>query len=155
LATPGAATELIVQFLGPTLKRGALRGVALPWLSQEDFDHLLWSCDLNFVRGEDSWVRAQWADAPFVWQAYVQDDAAQHAKLDAFLDLYLARAPSALAEGVRRLWLDWNQRTNGLIVLPELPNLRAWQAHQRRWSDALREQSDLACELLQFTSERR
>ena len=152
LATPGAATELIAQFLGPTLKRGALRGVALPSVSQEDFDHLLWSCDLNFVRGEDSWVRAQWADAPFVWQAYVQDDAAHHAKLDAFADLYLARAPSPLAERVRRLWLHWNQRTMGPLVLPDL---RAWRAHQRRWSHALREQSDLTSELLRFTNERR
>ena len=152
LATPGASTELIAQFLGPTLKRGMLRGVALPWLSQKDFDHLLWSCDLNFVRGEDSWVRAQWAGAPFVWQAYVQDDAAHHAKLDAFLDLYLARAPRTLGERVRRLWLDWNQRTNGHLVLPDL---RAWQAHQQRWHSALREQSDLTSELLRFAADRR
>ena len=34
--------------------RRRLRCLALPWLTQPDFDHLLWACDLNFVRGEDS-----------------------------------------------------------------------------------------------------
>ena len=37
---------------------GVLRGIDLPWLSQTDYDRLLWACDLNFVRGEDSLVRA-------------------------------------------------------------------------------------------------
>ena len=35
--------------------------VELPWLTQPDYDRLLWSADLNFVRGEDSLVRAIWA----------------------------------------------------------------------------------------------
>ena len=67
----------------------------LPLLSQPDFDHLLWACDLNFVRGEDSLVRALWAGTPFVWQIYPQDDDAHHAKLAAFLDWL--EAPAGLA----------------------------------------------------------
>ena len=30
----------------------------MPALTQRDYDALLWACDLNLVRGEDSWVRA-------------------------------------------------------------------------------------------------
>ena len=59
---------------------------ALPYTDQDGFDEMLWACDLNFVRGEDSWVRAIWAGQPFVWQVYPQDDQAHHAKLTAFLD---------------------------------------------------------------------
>ena len=48
----------------------------LDWLPQAEFDRLLWSADLNIVRGEDSLVRALWAGAPFVWQLYPQHDGA-------------------------------------------------------------------------------
>jgi hypothetical protein len=51
------------------------------FLPQADFDRLLWRCDINFVRGEDSFVRAQWATHPFVWQIYQQDDDTHLVKL--------------------------------------------------------------------------
>src|SRR5690606_6818466 len=71
---------------------GRLRLHWLPLFSQRDYDHLLWACDLNFVRGEDSLARALLAGRPFIWQLYPQQDAAHHDKLDAFLD-WLAPAP--------------------------------------------------------------
>ena len=40
----------------------------VPFVAQDDYDRLLWACDLNFVRGEDSFVRAQWAARPLIWQ---------------------------------------------------------------------------------------
>ena len=109
LLTPGPATERVVTALGSGERRGALRTVALPPLAQPDFDRLLWSCDLNFVRGEDSLVRALWAGAPFVWQAYVQEDGAHRAKVEAFLDAFLAGAPEGLATKLRRLFAAWNR----------------------------------------------
>ena len=57
----------------------------LPALSQTEFDALLRHCDLNFVRGEDSVVRAIWAGKPFVWNIYPQDGEAHAEKLAAFL----------------------------------------------------------------------
>jgi uncharacterized repeat protein (TIGR03837 family) len=158
LAAPGAATESLRQSLGRELRRGALRGIALPWLSQIDFDHLLWSCDLNVVRGEDSWVRAQCCDRPFVWQPYVQSDAAHHAKLHAFLDLYLAGAAPELARGVRALWAAWNRLPQAAGAAGpariELPDMDLWQAHQRRWCDAIGAQVDLTTRLLGFVNGR-
>jgi len=65
--------------------RGALTLRRFALLTPDDYDRLLWSCAVNFVRGEDSWVRAQWAGAPFVWQPYPQAAGAHFAKLDAFL----------------------------------------------------------------------
>jgi uncharacterized repeat protein (TIGR03837 family) len=156
LAAPGSATEQLHQLLGSKLRRGALRGIALPWLNQLDFDHLLWSSDINFVRGEDSWVRAQWADRPFVWQPYVQSDSAHHAKLHAFLDLYLHTASPALARDTRALWACWNGLRNAESTAPMiLPDFVEWQNHQRRWCDALRQQADLTTQLLSFVNDRR
>ena len=59
-------------------------------LTQNEFDIALQACDLNFVRGEDSFVRAHWAAAgrwqvPFVWQPYRQDGQAHADKLRAWL----------------------------------------------------------------------
>ena len=68
---------------------------ALSFLPQPSYDRLLWACDVNFVRGEDSFVRAQWAGQPFVWQIYPQVENAHLVKLDAFLTRYLGELTEA------------------------------------------------------------
>jgi uncharacterized repeat protein (TIGR03837 family) len=141
LLTPGAAQRQVAALLGPDGRRGALRSFALPWLPQPDFDRLLWSGDLNFVRGEDSFVRAQWAGAPFVWQIYPQHDGAHAAKLDAFLDRLGADA------AVRQLWHAWN----GLGLWPAaLPPPESWRQTTLRWRDALLAEDDLVTQIINF-----
>ena len=103
---------------------GALSISYLPWLTQLDYDRLLWACDLNFVRGEDSLVRALWAGAPFVWQIYPQHDGAHAAKLEAFLDWL--QAPDSLRQ-FHRAWNGTGQRAPNWPMLPA-PDLPAWQA---------------------------
>ncbi len=152
LAAPGAASRLLHEHLGGTLARGSLRGIALPWLSQRDHDHLLWASELNFVRGEDSWVRAQWAGRPFVWQAYAQDDRAHVAKLEAFMDRFVAAAPPALASALRRMFARWNGLRDGPF---ELAPFDAWRAHAEQWRDALASRPDLATQLLGFVAAKR
>lgn len=146
LLTPGAATQAAALAAPP------LRCLTLPWLTQPDYDRLLWACELNFVRGEDSFVRAQWAGAPFVWQIYPQHDAAHAAKLDAFLALMLADADAGTAAGLRSLWHAWN----GLGPWPAaLPSGDAWQALARGWRERLLAQPDLGTQLLRFAAEKR
>ncbi len=63
--------------------------------SQQEFDEILQACDLNFVRGEDSFVRAHWAAAgpwqvPFIWQPYRQPDVAHRHKLAGWMHQTLA-----------------------------------------------------------------
>ncbi len=130
---------------------GALRTRVLPFLDPDDYDRLLWSCDVNFVRGEDSAVRAQWAGRPFVWQLYPQAEGAHHAKREAFLRHYVQGIEGDLAALVSRSWGWWN----GEIVDP--PDARAllhalprWSAHAQRWALALGEQPDLCSRLLGF-----
>jgi uncharacterized repeat protein (TIGR03837 family) len=157
LATAGAAAEQVEACLGPSLALGALRAVRLPLLRQVEFDRLLWSCDLNCVRGEDSLVRAIWAGAPFVWQLYVQDDGVQAAKLDAFLDRFLADAPPALADPVRSAFVRWNSVGDGSLAAlsHDTASCAAWAAHCAGWRDELAVQSDLATRLIAFVEAKR
>ena len=152
LATAGAAARQVTGLLGPGLQRGALRAVCLPALTQREYDHLLWSSDLNFVRGEDSFVRAQWAGRPFVWQIYPQHDAVHLAKLDAFLVRFLAGADADLAADLRRFWQAWNGAAPELPALPAAP---VWREQCHAWRDALHAQTDLAAQLLGFVAETR
>jgi uncharacterized repeat protein (TIGR03837 family) len=148
LVTAGRARAAVEAALG--------QGAAAPpidWLvplTQRDFDHLLWSADLNFVRGEDSLVRALWADAGLIWQAYPQHDDAHHAKLAAFLD-WLQAPP-----GLRQATLAWNGAS--LAPLPALLATQAaedWGACLRRARRGLFAQDDLCTRLLRFVAENR
>jgi uncharacterized repeat protein (TIGR03837 family) len=93
---------------GDTWQRGNLRVHVLPFVEQERYDELLWACDVNFVRGEDSCVRAQWAGKPFIWQIYPQHDGVHLEKLEALRARYTAGLPPEAAQAVRDLWLAWN-----------------------------------------------
>ncbi len=127
----------------------------IPQLSQLDFDHLLWSCDLNFVRGEDSLVRAIWAAKPFIWQIYPQDDGAHHAKLNAFLKMM--DAPASLKQA-HRAWNASNEEHPEPLKRPELPalltasNLQLWSQSAQNLSKKLQLQDDLATHLIAFTT---
>ncbi len=92
---------------GSSYARGKLQVRVLPFVEQERYDELLWACDVNFVRGEDSCVRAQWAGKPFVWQIYPQHDAVHWQKLQAFLNLYGAPLGEA-KQAMQDLWREWN-----------------------------------------------
>ena len=130
-------------------------------LPQTEYDLLLWACDCNFVRGEDSLVRALWAAAPlpsgraaapFIWQIYPQpEDNAHHAKLNAWLD-WLG-APASL----RAFHHAWNGVADARATVPDLPrlNLAAWRdcvqtAHARQLA-----QPDLVDQLIGFVHEKR
>jgi uncharacterized repeat protein (TIGR03837 family) len=113
----------------------------LPTLTQLDFDCLLWACDLNFVRGEDSLVRALWADKPFVWQLYPQCDNAHQDKLEAFLNLL--EAPASLRT-FHRAWNGFGQP--GLPVLA----LAEWQQSVSRALTLQLQQQDLVTKIMRF-----
>ena len=120
----------------------------LPFVPQPDYDRLLWACDLNFVRGEDSFVRAQWAGRPFIWHIYPQDENLHHKKLRAFLDRYAAGA------ALDAFSLGWN----GACDIAAMP--AAWQDLQaavpglviraEEWREHLLGLGDLTTNLLDF-----
>lgn len=122
----------------------------LPLLTQREFDHLLWASDLNFVRGEDSVVRALWAGKPFIWHIYPQGDEAHLDKLAAFLDML--QAPPSL----RTFHAVWNSERASLEPrqFPRL-DLPAWQACALAARSRLMMQDDLSTRLLEFVANKR
>ncbi len=58
----------------------------IPFVDQDLYDSVLAACDFNLVRGEDSFVRAQWAGRPLLWAAYRQPGEAHLDKLAAWLE---------------------------------------------------------------------
>jgi uncharacterized repeat protein (TIGR03837 family) len=146
LLTPGPARAQVAQLATVPAR---IRTLRLPWLAQDDFDRLLWASDLNLVRGEDSLVRALWAGAPLLWQAYPQHDGAHAAKVQA-----MARA-LGLPAPVATLWQAWN----GLAAWPGLPEPEstAWQGWTRAVRSARAEQAsqvDLVTRLSAFVRKR-
>ncbi len=149
LVTPGRAAVAVrgvMAAIGLAASKGdALRIDELVPMRQTDFDHLLWACDLNLVRGEDSVVRALWAGKPFIWHIYPQDDDAHHAKLQAFLDVL--QAPASL----RQAHLAWNSVVD--TPLPRLSDEHAcWVGWAQRTRERLCLQDDLVTRLEDFVA---
>jgi uncharacterized repeat protein (TIGR03837 family) len=147
---PSAAVTAATQALNlPPSGTGQLQISQLPYFSQTDFDHLLWACDLNFVRGEDSLVRALWAGQPLVWHIYPQDDLAHHDKLHAFeaaLDMPLL---------LRKFHAVWNGVETGPLPTLSRAILEDWHDWSNRTQHRLQSQSDLTTTLLGFVAQKR
>ncbi len=155
LVPEGVARAAVASFLGAepvagaSATRGALTLRVLPFVPQPDYDRLLWACDLNFVRGEDSFVRAQWAGRPFVWHIYPQDENLHHKKLRAFLGRYAGGL-----DALSTFSLGWN----GACAIDSWP--QAWQDLQaalpaiteraEAWRTEVLAHGDLTTQLLDF-----
>jgi uncharacterized repeat protein (TIGR03837 family) len=119
---------------------------ALPYTDQNGFDEMLWACDLNFVRGEDSLVRALWAGQPFIWHIYPQDDNAHHDKLEAFLEWM--QAP----ESLRKAHRVWNGIEGGKLSALDSNTLKHWTAWTQTVRQHLLMQADLTSQLREYAA---
>jgi uncharacterized repeat protein (TIGR03837 family) len=147
---PSAALAAATQALQmPSSGTGQLHISQLPYFSQTEFDHLLWACDLNFVRGEDSLVRALWAGQPFVWHIYPQDDLAHHDKLQAFCQTL--HMPKAL-QHAHDVWNSLSDATMPTFTHAEMAVWQAWAVQTRQ---LLQTQSDLSTQLIEFVAQKR
>lgn len=174
LANDARATLLLVpEGVAPGLEQtpeaAQVRIARVPFVAQPDFDRLLWCADLNFVRGEDSFVRAAWAARPLVWQIYPQDEDAHLEKLEAWLARYPAPAP---AQTAIRAWNTALPANNGsrdqCASVDTAPDTAArttaaflsaalaphawqeWQDAARRWDASQALHPDLADNLASF-----
>lgn len=134
---------------GDIIQQDKLTMQIIPFLPQAQYDQLLWVCDCNFVRGEDSFVRAQWAARPFIWQIYPQADNAHYAKLEAFIDCYsqsLAKEATQAFRAFHHSWnrgehLDWDHFWQYHII---------FRRHALAWSNQLAAIPDLTFNLVEF-----
>ena len=160
----GVATAALDQWLHgdvphaqQSVTRGRLEIRIVPFGTQDAFDRLLWRSDVNIVRGEDSFVRAQWAGRPFVWQPYPQEADTHRLKLDAFLTRYCADLPSRERDAVGTMSRSFNDE-DGTAVADAWPWFRrsidALAAHGEQWASSLAEQPDLASGLVAFARAR-
>ena len=160
LVPEGIATGALSAFFGTAslapgtvLRIGRLEVRIFAFLEQDRYDRLLWACDFNLVRGEDSFVRAQWAARPLLWQIYPQQEGAHWPKLQAFLDLYCQDLSPELAASLAGLWRAWNQGDAAGVesawpgYCAKRPEL---QAHARRWAEQLGALPNVANGLAQF-----
>ncbi|MDR1368130.1 MAG: elongation factor P maturation arginine rhamnosyltransferase EarP [Candidatus Accumulibacter sp.] len=155
LVPPCESNEKIFRSIalsGKTLSRGRLELCFLTaFVPQTEFDALLLISDFLFIRGEDSFVRSQWAERPFVWNIYPQERRAHFSKLDAFLDLYCENLSHEASKAVRAFHQEWNKG----FFSPEtcadwmacLPDLRV---HAKNWAEHLKKQDDLCRSLVKF-----
>lgn len=163
LVPEGVAVDAVEAFLGMEGKAGmartrsALTVRVLPFVPQPDYDKLLWACDVNFVRGEDSFVRAQWAGKPFIWHIYPQDKNLHHVKLRAFLKRYSEEIGS-----LNDLSLLWNGavtegREDGLTWIERWTQFQEDMPRMKQRADDWRQQvlanGNLASNLLKFVDE--
>jgi uncharacterized repeat protein (TIGR03837 family) len=146
LVTPGRPLAAVQQALkGMTVQPN---WSALPYTDQDGFDEMLWACDLNFVRGEDSLVRALWAGQPFIWHIYPQDDNAHHDKLEAFLDWM--HAPESLQKAHR----VWNGVEVSELSMLTSHSLRNWTACVHGARQRLLKQKALVTQLGAFARDK-
>ena len=162
----GPVAKIVGRFFGASgapagtrFERDALTVEVIAFTDQAGYDRLLWSSDLNFVRGEDSFVRAQWAARPLVWHIYPQAERTHEMKLAAFLNRYQAGLPPAIAAADRDLTHAWN-------YLPGAPSIgAAWSAWRRErapldarargWAKNLAGSADLVTRLRKFVESKR
>lgn len=165
LLTPGHATNLARQWRQQITRPDVLalldtrlHLIELPLLTQSKFDELLWLCDLNLVRGEDSAVRALWANRPHIWQIYEQDDGVHAEKLHAFTRRWMAAWPPELSTPVIQLWDAWNNlgANTDLRQLAEIltsaEKFAIWETGTQKSYEKLANQRDLTTQLLEFVS---
>jgi uncharacterized repeat protein (TIGR03837 family) len=155
---PGATLLAVPQGVAPSLAEGCYGRVKVarfPLVPQADFDRLLWTADLNLVRGEDSFVRAHWAGRPMLWQIYPQDEDAHWIKLDAWL------AHAGFPPEIEALNRAWNRAPSTAEPLADaIANAlsaalhQAWKRSTQAFTEALAQQPDLADQLMAFALNR-
>lgn len=145
-----AAVAMACQGLGWSAEgNNRLNICYLDPMPQTAFDQLLWACDLNFVRGEDSLVRAIWSGKPMVWHIYPQDDLAHHAKLQAFY------ATSDMPRSLRQAHDVWNDVSPALAFEMPAPLPLDWVDWAQQFKQQLHRQSDLSTQLVQWIALKR
>jgi uncharacterized repeat protein (TIGR03837 family) len=146
------------QLVGKVIRRGQLEVRFLPFLAQDRYDELLWASDWNFVRGEDSFVRAQWAERPFVWHIYPQSENTHLKKLEAFLQAYTHGLAPRVAEPFKALWRAWNGAAPTGTLSYAWPQFALEEIvlaeHARQWAERAKEPGELVRNLIKFAADR-
>lgn len=135
LKTDGVLPIDVLTKDGDVFQTACVKLVKIPFVPQNDFDKLLHLSDGLIVRGEDSFVRAQFSAKPFFWHIYPQDEMVHLDKLHAFWEKAGVFYPKDVFAAHRLL----SDELNGAITLSDKNRLQAWQILREqsfRWQQA-------------------
>jgi len=128
-----------------------------PFLTADEYDKVLASSKINFVRGEQSFIRTILAGKPFIWQAYIQEGDYQLVKVEAFLDVFGKYWENKeLFEVYRQIMLAWNGNKQSIsvdnwgIFIENLPTIRVYT---QNFANYLRKECDLGSHFDKFIEE--
>lgn len=111
-----------IEVFGNYTKYGKIEMKFYDFLTQEEYEELINIVDFNFVRGEDSFIRAVLTKKPYLWHIYCQEEYAHMDKLEGFLDkykraIYYDEEDSSFIENITKLFKDYNfRRENNLEI---------------------------------------
>ena len=130
LQQAGSIPTNALQHAGDVYQLDCVRLIKLPFVPQQQFDALLHLADGAIIRGEDSFVRAQFAAKPFFWHIYPQDEHAHLDKLHAFWQ----KAYTMYAPEVCRAHQALSDELNNAHTLTPAKRLHAWQTLQQHFA---------------------
>lgn len=144
---------------GDVFQTACVKLIKIPFVPQQDFDRLLHFSDGLIVRGEDSFVRAQFAAKPFFWHIYPQKEMIHLDKLHAFWE----KAGTFYPENVFTAHRLLSDELNGAAALSDHERLQAWQTLREQsfgwrqavegWRDFLFKQPSALEKLAKFVSD--
>ncbi|MDO4998506.1 MAG: elongation factor P maturation arginine rhamnosyltransferase EarP [Neisseria sp.] len=144
---------------GDSVQIGNISLCRLPFVPQDDFDCVLHLFDGLIIRGEDSFVRAQFSGKPFLWHIYPQDEMAHLDKLAAFWQKTEFCWQSEVFQAHQRLSgelngeyeLSMNERLNAWQILQQ--NREKWREASEKWQKYLFSQQSATEKLAKFMAD--
>jgi len=120
-----------------------IKAVKLPFFTYDKYEELLALCDINLVRGEDSFVRALLLAKPFLWHIYPQDENAHIIKLESFLEKYCPNNKE-----LKETFINYNINKDDFSYF--FKNLDKIKKYNEKYADYLIENCNLIDKLINF-----
>ena len=129
----------------------------LDFMNQNEWDKMMKSSSVLFIRGEESLSRACLSGIPFVWHAYPQSEEYQLVKVNALLERIKIHFSEEEYKLIKNLWIDFN--TNDKELDKEkfyndtklfLQNAQKLEKGFMDFTLSLRKNGDLASNLMTF-----
>ncbi len=120
-----------------------IKAMKLPFFTYDKYEELLALCDINLVRGEDSFVRALLLAKPFLWHIYPQDENAHIIKLESFLEKYCPNNKE-----LKETFINYNINKDDFSYF--FKNLDEIKKYNKKYTDYLIENCNLMNKLINF-----
>ncbi|MDA1339134.1 MAG: elongation factor P maturation arginine rhamnosyltransferase EarP [Proteobacteria bacterium] len=143
-------SEVMLQYQNISLDRGK-QVIVYPFIAFDGYDQLLSVCDINFVRGEDSLVRAIISGKPFIWQPYIQESETHLVKLDAFVEFYFSELKKPLFKIIQSIFNQWaGGRLSSDSLIAFVKNIDEFNQYYHNRSKSLRAQKTAVNNLMEY-----